>query len=62
MIYDQAEFDFKNNLLNYLKTSSFGKELIAKGYEIDVELAAAFNISACVPLLTENYFINRFNL
>ncbi|BAY60035.1 putative lipoprotein [Calothrix brevissima NIES-22] len=50
---------FRNDLLGYLKKSSSGKELIAKGYELDVELAAAFNISNCVPLLTENAYINR---
>ncbi|ARV62015.1 hypothetical protein BZZ01_28355 [Nostocales cyanobacterium HT-58-2] len=49
---------FKNNLLRYLKKSSSGKELIAAGFEPDVELAAAFNISKCVPLLTENAYVN----
>jgi 2-phosphosulfolactate phosphatase len=50
---------FKNDLLGYLKQSSSGKELIAKGYELDVELAAAFNISDCVPLLIENAYIKK---
>lgn len=53
---------FRNELLGYLKKSSSGKELIAKGYELDVELAAVFNISDCVPLLTENAYINRYIL
>ncbi len=49
---------FKKDLLAYLKKCSSGKELIAKGFELDVELAAAFNVSDCVPLLTENFYIN----
>ncbi|MBD2207064.1 2-phosphosulfolactate phosphatase [Calothrix sp. FACHB-1219] len=53
---------FRNELLGYLKKSSSGKELIAKGYELDVELAAVFNISDCVPLLTENAYVNRYIL
>jgi len=49
---------FQQDLLGYLKKCSSGKELIEKGFEADVELAAAFNISDCVPLLTENAYIN----
>ncbi|MDF5715056.1 MAG: 2-phosphosulfolactate phosphatase [Rhizonema sp. NSF051] len=49
---------FKKDLLAYLKKCSSGKELIAKGFELDVELAAAFNVSDCVPLFTENAYIN----
>jgi 2-phosphosulfolactate phosphatase len=49
---------FKQDLLSHLKKCSSGKELIAKGFESDVELAAAFNVSDCVPLLTENFYIN----
>lgn len=50
---------FKHDLLTYLKQCSSGKELIAKGFELDVELAAAFNVSDCVPLFTENAYINN---
>ncbi|OUL33525.1 hypothetical protein BV372_16060 [Nostoc sp. T09] len=53
-----AFHSFKNDLLAYLKKCSSGKELIAKGYELDVELAAALNVSDCVPLFTENAYIN----
>jgi 2-phosphosulfolactate phosphatase len=49
---------FKNDLLAYLKRCSSGKELIARGFESDVELAAAFNVSDCVPLFTKNAYIN----
>lgn len=50
---------FKNDLLGYLKKCSSGKELIAKGFEPDVELAAAFNVSNCVPLLVENAYVKQ---
>ncbi|MCP6762119.1 MAG: 2-phosphosulfolactate phosphatase [Fischerella sp. CENA71] len=54
-----AAFDaFKDDLLTHLKKCSSGKELIAKGFELDVELAAAFNVSDCVPLFTEKAYIN----
>ncbi|MBR8839420.1 MAG: 2-phosphosulfolactate phosphatase [Stigonema ocellatum SAG 48.90 = DSM 106950] len=47
---------FQKDLLGNLKKCSSGKELIAKGFELDVELAAAFNVSDCVPLFTENAY------
>ncbi len=49
---------FQQDLVGYLKKCSSGKELIEKGFELDVELAAAFNISDCVPLLTDNAYVN----
>ncbi len=49
---------FKKDLQAYLQKCSSGKELIAKGFELDVELAAAFNVSDCVPLFTENAYVN----
>ncbi|MUG98836.1 hypothetical protein F7734_43705 [Scytonema sp. UIC 10036] len=49
---------FKNDLRSYLKKCSSGKELIEKGFELDVELAADLNVSNCVPLLSENAYIN----
>ncbi|MHC5718786.1 MAG: SDR family NAD(P)-dependent oxidoreductase, partial [Nostoc sp.] len=49
---------FWQDLLGYLKKCSSGKELIEKGFESDVELSAAYNISDCVPLFTDNAYIN----
>ncbi|MBD2409707.1 hypothetical protein FACHB389_10160 [Nostoc calcicola FACHB-389] len=49
---------FHQDLLGYLKKCSSGKELIEKGFEPDVELAAAFNVSDCVPLLTDNAYVD----
>ncbi|NMG09855.1 2-phosphosulfolactate phosphatase [Brasilonema sp. UFV-L1] len=53
-----AFHSFKKDLLAKLKKCSSGKELITKGFELDVELAAAFNVSDCVPLLTDKAYIN----
>lgn len=36
-----------------------GKELITRGFAADVELAAAFNISRCVPLLVDRAYVNQ---
>jgi 2-phosphosulfolactate phosphatase len=48
---------FQQDLLGYLKKCSSGKELIAKGFEPDVEIAAAYNVSDCVPLFTDNAYV-----
>ncbi len=48
---------FKNDLLNGLKKCSSGKELIARGFESDVELAAAINVSDCVPVFNKNAYV-----
>jgi phosphosulfolactate phosphohydrolase-like enzyme len=50
---------FQQNLLGYLEKCSSGKELIEKGFESDVELSAAFNISDCVPLFGDNAYSKR---
>ncbi|HLO87078.1 MAG TPA: 2-phosphosulfolactate phosphatase [Nostocaceae cyanobacterium] len=47
------------DLLSHLQKCSSGKELIAKGYESDIELAAAYNVSACVPIFTQNAYVKR---
>ncbi|WP_026731018.1 2-phosphosulfolactate phosphatase [Fischerella sp. PCC 9605] len=52
--------DFKKNLLAYLKKCSSGKELIARGFESDIEIAAAFNVSNCVPLFIKNAYVKQF--
>jgi 2-phosphosulfolactate phosphatase len=49
---------FQQDLLGYLKKCSSGKELIETGFEPDVELSAAFNISNCVPLFNDNAYLN----
>ena len=49
---------FKNDLLNTLKKCSSGKELIARGFESDVELAAEINVSDCVPVFIDNAYVS----
>lgn len=49
---------FRQDLLGYLKKCSSGKELIEKGFESDVELSAANNVGGCVPLFTDNSYVN----
>jgi 2-phosphosulfolactate phosphatase len=50
---------YKQELLVYLRKCSSGKELIARGFESDVELAGAINISSCVPLFTNNAYVKQ---
>ncbi len=47
------------NLLAYFKKSSSGKELIARGFESDVEIATALNVSDCVPLFVKNAYVKQ---
>jgi len=47
---------FRQDLLGYLQKCNSGKELIAQDFAADVELAAVFNVSSCVPLFTDNAY------
>ena len=40
-----------------LAATGSGRELIARGYAIDVELAAALDTSACAPRLAAGAFV-----
>lgn len=46
----------KNDLFGCLKQASSGKELIARGFKGDVELAAKFNISRCVAMFCDGAY------
>ncbi|MBW4681092.1 MAG: 2-phosphosulfolactate phosphatase [Microcoleus vaginatus WJT46-NPBG5] len=50
---------WKDDLLTALRRCNSGKELTARGFPQDIELAAAFNISSCVPLFTHNAYVKR---
>ncbi|MEM9338811.1 MAG: 2-phosphosulfolactate phosphatase [Bacteroidota bacterium] len=53
----KATFDAsKNQLLESIKACSSGKELIARGFEKDVELACELNVSRALPLLTDGCY------
>ncbi|MDQ3020888.1 MAG: 2-phosphosulfolactate phosphatase [Bacteroidota bacterium] len=48
----------KENLFDEIKQCSSGKELIARGFECDVDLACELNKSSCVPVIVDRSFIN----
>ena len=50
---------WQDDLVTALKRCSSGKELVAKGFTTDIELAATFNTSNCVPLLTHNAYVKQ---
>lgn len=49
----------KDNLITTLRQCSSGKELIARGFATDIELAADINSSNCVPLFTDHAYTNK---
>jgi 2-phosphosulfolactate phosphatase len=53
--FRQAE----GNLPRLLHECSSGRELIERGFADDVELAAAYGISRCVPMLVDRAFVDR---
>lgn len=56
---EMAYLSVKDHLEAVLKSSTSGIELIERGFEKDVEIAAAQHTSICSPLLTtEGYFTN----
>jgi 2-phosphosulfolactate phosphatase len=55
-----AAFQHLNaNLETVLRNCSSGKELIARGFASDVELAAVLNVSQCVPLFDGNAYVKQ---
>ncbi len=50
---------WKDNLLSVLKGCSSGKELIARGFASDIELAATLNISSCVPAFSNRAYVKQ---
>lgn len=55
----RAAFHNVKDILTTLRESSSGKELIARGLATDIELAAAINISSCVPLFRNKAYIKQ---
>ncbi len=49
---------FQHDLRGILDACSSGKELSLKGFSRDVELAAAYNCSASVPVLSDDRYVN----
>jgi 2-phosphosulfolactate phosphatase len=53
----QAAFlNAKDALTGILRQCSSGRELIERGFGIDIEYAAALNTSEAVPLLRDGYY------
>ena len=48
---------FRNDLSEALRQSSSGKELIQRGFAVDVDLAAELNVSSNVPRLVNHAFV-----
>ena len=51
--------NLQGNLVTALERCSSGKELVARGFAKDVELAAAINISSCIPLLVNKAYVKQ---
>ena len=49
----------QSSLKSLLKQCSSGKELIEKGFEQDVDLAAELDVSDCVPTLVDGAYLDR---
>jgi 2-phosphosulfolactate phosphatase len=47
----------QSNLKSLMKQCSSGQELIDRGFESDVDLASALNVSDCVPTLIDGAYI-----
>lgn len=47
------------SIADLIKQSGSGKELIERGFEQDVELASAINVSSCVPTLVDGAYTNH---
>jgi 2-phosphosulfolactate phosphatase len=54
-----AFMTFRNDLPHRLKQCGSGKELIARGFESDVELAAELDSSKCVPMLVGGAYVDQ---
>ncbi len=50
---------FAADLSCCLKQCGSGKELIDRGFEGDIDLAADLNSSTCIPVLVEGAYVNR---
>ena len=54
-----AYLNVKPDLKHMLKQCGSGRELIARGYEQDVEIASELDVSGCAPTLVDNAYLNQ---
>jgi 2-phosphosulfolactate phosphatase len=52
-----AFFNVKDELSNVINACASGKELIERGFSVDVDMACEYNASSNVPLLKEGAYI-----
>jgi 2-phosphosulfolactate phosphatase len=57
VVAEAAFVRVKEELPGWLAQCSSGKELVEKGFMGDVELAAALNVSECVPVLRDGAYV-----
>jgi 2-phosphosulfolactate phosphatase len=50
---------WQNDLARCLAESGSGREMLARGHAVDIEIAAAYDVSTHVPLLRGNEFTAR---
>ena len=54
-----AFHDARDDLAEVVKACSSGRELIERGFEADVDLAAQFNASSGVPMLVDDTYVGQ---
>lgn len=54
-----AYLNVKSDLGRSLKRCGSGRELIGRGFELDVEIASELDVSECAPTLVDNAYINQ---
>jgi 2-phosphosulfolactate phosphatase len=54
-----AYLNVKPDLKHMLKQCGSGRELIARGFELDVEIASELDVSGCAPTLVDNAYLNQ---
>jgi 2-phosphosulfolactate phosphatase len=54
-----AYLNVKSDLGHTLKQCGSGRELIERGFELDVEIASELNVSECAPTLVDGAYTNQ---
>jgi 2-phosphosulfolactate phosphatase len=54
-----AYLNVKPDLKHMLKQCGSGRELIERGFELDVEIASELSVSECAPTLVDNAYLNQ---
>jgi 2-phosphosulfolactate phosphatase len=57
-----AFMNFRGDISSCLKRCGSGKELIQRDFESDIDLAAALDVSDCVPVLREGAYVRHSDI